>query len=64
MFEPLESRQFFSVAPGTETAADMPAPTTVDTVVESKKPKPKPSSGSGQQTYMEVTMSDLLVSSY
>jgi hypothetical protein len=64
MFEALESRQFFSVAPGTEAVADMPAPTTVDTVVESRKPKPKPTSGSGQQTYMVVTMSDALITGY
>ena len=62
MFESLESRQFFSVTVGTEPAVDTAPAITVD-AVESKKPKPKPT-GTTQQTYMVVTMENVLISSY
>jgi hypothetical protein len=62
MFEALESRQFFSATALCDGSV-APAPATTDAVVvESKTTKPKPSTTT--QTYMQVQLENVLVSSY
>jgi hypothetical protein len=63
MFESLEDRQFMSVSLMTTETATITDGTS-NTVVVADQKTTKPKGGTTQQTYLTVTMSDILVSSY
>jgi hypothetical protein len=68
MFETLEDRQLMSVTlmtTETATITDGTSNTVVFTEATADKKAPtKPKGGAAQQTYLTITMSDVLVSSY
>ena len=68
MFETLEDRQFMSVSlmnTQTATLTDGTSNTVVfGEATADKKAPTKPKGGSTQQTYLTITMSDVLISSY
>jgi hypothetical protein len=62
MFESLEDRQLMSVSLMTTETATITDGTSNTVVVADKTTKPK--GGTTQQTYLTITMSDVLISSY
>jgi len=63
MFESLEDRQFMSVTL-LSTATTSVTDGTSNTAVVAEEKTTKPKGGATQQTYLTVTMSDVLISSY
>jgi hypothetical protein len=63
MFERLEDRQLMSVSL-MSTATTSITDGTSNTVVVAESKTTKPKGGTTQQTYLVVTMSDVLISSY